>query len=76
MNAAATIIESFGPTARQTMENTYDVEQITERLDKLDSVCAEIKKAVDKGSNRRAILLGLVPVLVALITTAGFVIHG
>lgn len=76
LSASNTIVETFGPTAKQTMENAYEVEQITERLDRLDAACVEIKRAVDRGANRRAILLGLVPVLVALITTAGFILHG
>jgi tetrahydromethanopterin S-methyltransferase subunit B len=76
MNASKTIVETFGPTAKQTMENAYEVEQITERLDKLDKACAEIKAAVDKSANRRTTLYALVPVFVALITTAGFLIHG
>lgn len=76
LRASSTIVDTFGPTAQQTMQNTYEVEQITERLDRLDAVCAEIKKAVDKGANRRTTLYALVPVFVALITTAGFLIHG
>jgi hypothetical protein len=76
LRSAGAIVDTFGPTAQQTMQNTYEVEEITKRLDRLDAACMEIKKAVDRGSNRRAILLGLVPVLVALITTAGFLLHG
>lgn len=76
VNATATIIESFGPTARQTMEHTYEIEDLAERLKEITAACKEIKAAIDKGSNRRALLVALVPVLVALVTTAGFLLHG
>lgn len=76
VSATATIIETFGPTAKQTMEHAFEIEDMTERLDKITEACREIKAAIDRQANRRALLLGLVPVLVALITTAGFLLHG
>jgi DNA repair ATPase RecN len=76
VNATATIIESFGPTARQSMEHEYELGELTKRLEKITEACQEIKAAIDKGTNRRAMLVALVPVLVALVTTAGFLLHG
>jgi hypothetical protein len=43
--------------------------QQDERLERIETLVA-------KGNNRRALLLGLVPVFVALITTAGFLLKG
>lgn len=41
-----------------------------------DKRLARIEAKIDKSTNRRNLLLGLVPVFVALITTAGFLLKG
>lgn len=47
-----------------------------DRDDAQDERLQRIEAKVEKGNNRRALLLGLVPVFVALITTAGFLLKG
>lgn len=53
-----------------------DRQQRADRDEAQDQRLASIERKLDKSTSRRNLLLGLVPVFVALITTAGFLLKG
>lgn len=61
---------------REAVEREKEAKARRKRDEEHDARLARIEEKLDKGNRRRTTLLGLVPVFVALITTAGFLLKG